>query len=229
LALKPQFTATELELLLSGPEGRKRYFARNINGLPDQIQRVTRRLPGERAPASIVGLITHKAISAWGNLEHEERLTSMLRTWAKEEGMIDEVLINDALRRSMDLLNHFKASELFREMAAAQSLRNEVPFAFSFDDRVVHGVMDALYQSEKGQWVVVDFKTDRIKIEDVDKRTEEYLVQLGLYQTGMQMALGKPPQVIIYYLFPGIPIEIDGDALLEARVKVHNLFSELSA
>jgi len=104
-----------------------------------------------------------------------------------------------------------------------------VPFAFSLDDRLVHGVVDALYQSEEGQWVVVDFKTDRIKIEDVDKRTEEYLVQLGLYQAGMQMALGKPPQVIVYYLFPGIPIEIDGDALLEARAKVHNLFNELSA
>jgi len=113
-------------------------------------------------------------------------------------------------------------------MSAAQSLRNEVPFAFSLDDRVVHGVVDALYQSEEGQWVVVDFKTDRIKIEDVDKRTEEYLVQLGLYQAGMQMALGKPPQVIIYYLFPGVPIEIDGDVLLEARAKVHNLFNELS-
>lgn len=228
LALKLQFTATELELLLSGPEGRKRYFAHNINGLPDQIQRVTRRLPGERAPAWIVGLITHKAIGAWDNLEHEKRLASMLRTWAKEEGLIDEVLINDALRRSMDLLNQFKASDLFRDMAAAQSLRNEVPFAFSLDDRVVHGVADALYQSEKGQWVVVNFKTDRIEIEDVDKRTEEYLVQLGLYQAGMQMALGKPPQVIIYYLFPGVPIEIDGDRLLERRAEVHNLFNELN-
>jgi len=103
-----------------------------------------------------------------------------------------------------------------------------VPFAFNLDDRVVHGVVDALYQSsEKGQWVVVDFKTDRIKIEDVDKRTEEYLVQLGLYQAGMQMALGKPPQVIVYYLFPGVPVEIDGDRLLERRAEVHNLFSEL--
>jgi len=228
LALKPQFTATELELLLSGPEGRKRHFAHNISGLPEQIQRVTRRLPGERAPAWIVGLITHKAMSAWDNLEHEERLINMLRTWAKEEGLIDEVLINDALRRSMDLLNQFKASDLFRDMAAAQSLRNEVPFAFNFDDRLVHGVVDALYQSEEEQSVLVDFKTDRIEMEDVDKRTEEYLVQLGLYQTGMQMALGKPPQVIVYYLFPGVPIEIDGDRLLEARAKVHNLFNELS-
>jgi len=193
------------------------------------MHRVTRRLPGERAPAWIMGLITHKAISAWDNLEHEERLASMLRTWAREEGLIDEILINDALRRSMDLLNQFKASDLFREMAAAQSLRNEVPFAFSLEDRVVHGVVDALYQSEKGQWVLVDFKTDRIEMEEVDKRTEEYLVQLGLYQTGMQMALGKPPQVILYYLVPGIPIEIDGDRLLEARAKVHNLFNELSA
>ena len=103
-----------------------------------------------------------------------------------------------------------------------------MPFAFSLDDRVVHGVVDALYQSEKGQWVVVDFKTDRIEMEDVDKRTEEYLVQLGLYQTGMQMALGKPPQVVVYYLFPGVPIEIDGDRLFEVLAKVHNLFSELN-
>jgi len=152
----------------------------------------------------------------------------MLRTWAKEQGMIDEVLINDALRRSMDLLNQFKASELFREMAAAQSLRSEVPFAFGLDARVVHGVVDALYESENGQWAVVDFKTDRIKIEGVAKRTEEYLVQLSLYQAGMQMALGKPLQVVIYYLFPGVPIVIDGDRLFEVLAKVHNLFSELS-
>ena len=113
-------------------------------------------------------------------------------------------------------------------MAAAQSLRNEVPFAFSLDARLVHGVIDALYQSEEGQWVLLDFKTDRIKIEYVDKRTEEYLVQLGLYQAGMQMVPGKPPQVIIYYLFPGLPIEIDGDRLLERRAEVHYLFNELN-
>ena len=42
----------------------------------------------------------------------------------------------------MALLNQFKASDVFREMAAAQSLRNEVPFAFSLDDRVVLGVSE---------------------------------------------------------------------------------------
>ena len=39
----------------------------------------------------------------------------------------------------------------------------------------------------------------------------------------------EPPQVIIYYLFPGVPIEIDGDRLLEVRAKVHNLLNELNA
>jgi len=228
LALKGDFTATELNRLLSGPEGRKQHFDRYISGLPERIPRVTRRLPGERAPARIVGDITHQAIGTWNILEDEELVRRMLRTWAMERGLVNEVLINDATTRSIGLLDRFKASHLFADLQAPRSRRHEVPFAFSLDGRVIHGVVDAVFHSKDDQWFMVDFKTDRIKPEDLAERTEDYLVQLGLYQAGIEQALGESPRVVVYYLFPGVPIEIDRDRLLEARAQVEALFSDLS-
>ena len=71
-------------------------------------------------------------------------------------------------------------------------------------------------------------RSDRITPEDVGERTEEYLVQLGLYQAGIEQALGESPRVVIYYLFSGVPFEVDSGMLEEARAEVETLLSELS-
>lgn len=127
----------------------------------------------------------------------------------------------------LGLLDRFNASDLFAEMAAARSRRHEVPFAFTLDGRVIRVFVHALYQSCSGEWFLVDFKTDGINAEDVAKKTDEYLVQLGLHQAGIEEALEKSPKVIVYYLFPRVPIEIDKDRPLEAQAQVDSLFSGL--
>ncbi len=99
----------------------------------------------------------------------------------------------------------------------------------SLDGRVIHGAVDALFHSRDGHWFIVDFKTDRIKREDVGEKTDEYLVQLGLYQAGIEQALGESPRVVVYYLFPGVPVEIDAGRLAAARDEVGTLFSSLRA
>jgi ATP-dependent helicase/nuclease subunit A len=227
LAMKEEFTATELNRLQQGEEGRKEHFERDISGLPEQIRRVTRLRPGERAPAWIVGDITHKAIGAWDVLTDEDLLHDNLRTWAVEEGLLDDVLINDAIKRSVGLLDRFKASHLYADMQTAPTRRHEVPFAFSLDGKVIRGVADALFRSRDRHWFIVDFKTDRIKREDVGEKTDEYLVQLGLYQGGIEKALGESPRVVVYYLFPGVAAEIDAGRLAAARDEVETLFSNL--
>jgi len=228
LTLKTEFTATELNRLLQGEDGRERHFQRYIAGLPEQIRRVTRRRPGERAPAWIVGEITHKAIQAWNILKDEELVSRMVSTWAAKEGLSDQLLINDAATRSMRLLDQFKASALFADMDSAATRRHEVPFAFRLDGRVIHGVVDAVFHSRDGHWFIVDFKTDRIRPEDVGDRTEEYLVQLGLYRAGIEKGLGDSPRVIAYFLFPGVSMEIDADRLAEARDKMAMLYRQRS-
>jgi len=105
---------------------------------------------------------------------------------------------------------------------------HEVPVALSLDGRVIRGAVDAVFHSRDDQWFLVDFKADRIKPEGVAERTEEYLVQLGLYQAGAEQPLGESPRVIVYYLFPGVPMEINRDRLLDAQGQVEALFSGLS-
>lgn len=227
LTLKTEFTATELNRMLQGEDGRERHFQRYIAGLPERINMVTRRRPGERAPAWIVGEITHKATQAWNILKDEDLVSRMVRTWAVKEGLSDHLLINDAATRSMHLLDRFKASALFVDMGTAPTRRHEVPFAFSLDRRVIHGAVDALFRSRDGHWSIVDFKTDRIRPEDVGDRTQEYLVQLALYQDAIEMALGESLRVIVYYLFPGIAIEVDKDKLREAGSRVEMFFCDL--
>jgi hypothetical protein len=51
---------------------------------------------------------------------------------------------------------------------------------------------------------------------------------LGLYEAGIEKALAESPRVVVYYLFPGVPMEIDAGRLEEARDEVATLFSSLS-
>lgn len=60
------------------------------------------------------------------------------------------------------------------------------------------------------------------------KKADEYLVQPGLYQVGMEKALGESPRVLAYYPFVRVPVDIHIDRLAKARAQVESLIRQLS-
>jgi len=89
-------------------------------------------------------------------------------------------------------------------IAHRQSLRREIPFCMAVpaawverlagegEERVVvQGMIDALIEAPEGVWVV-DFKTDAVSGEALQRRAEEYTAQMALYAQAVQRILRQP-------------------------------------
>lgn len=192
------WTPTGLEALA---RDRAEFEQRVLEGAPERIIPVRRRAKIARAPAYIVGEISHRALQRWRFPHNTPNLDTILERYARERGLSDENEIDDAVRQARGILARFANSELFQEMTNASTRYQELPFVISRQGRIVHGSMDAVYQRADGIWRVVDFKTDRLPKDDAHLYTlEHYAVQLALYLEAVKMQFDAPSQICACYI-----------------------------
>ncbi|ATP39107.1 helicase-exonuclease AddAB subunit AddA [Solibacillus sp. R5-41] len=104
---------------------------------------------------------------------------------------------------------------------AKQTLR-EVPFTWSLKDaegdaQIIQGVIDCLFEDEFGQWVLLDYKTDRIEsgiLDDLEKikqkMTKTYHIQLNYYQQAIESIKHvKVSERLLYLYSIGKEVKID--------------------
>ena len=65
-----------------------------------------------------------------------------------------------------------------------------------------------LYESD-GVWYVLDYKTASVPADAVKKHAERYRIQLGAYAQAVESRTGQAPIVQLYYLHPGVLVQID--------------------
>jgi ATP-dependent helicase/nuclease subunit A len=75
-----------------------------------------------------------------------------------------------------------------RARAAARALR-EVPFAIQSGDVTLEGYADMVIETAEGL-EIVDWKTDQISPDQIERRLEDYRLQAGLYAWGLGRATG---------------------------------------
>jgi ATP-dependent exoDNAse (exonuclease V) beta subunit len=100
----------------------------------------------------------------------------------------------------------------------------ELPFAFQLAGRsgssvTWQGVIDRLYQTGDGTWVLEDYKTDDIPSSALEQRVRAYHRQLALYWEAVRRAKGLEPVVRITFLRHGVSFDLeraDLEAALEA-------------
>lgn len=108
-----------------------------------------------------------------------------------------------------DILRFF-ASDIGQQFASAVTLRREIPFTRSVvdtegDAQIIQGIIDCLYQKPTGEWILLDYKTDRAtgsmkSAASLKKElTKRYEVQLNTYKQAVEDILQiKVSQSIIY-------------------------------
>lgn len=132
-----------------------------------------------------------------------------------------EISEKDTESISPELIGGFFKTELGRRMTAAYEkgrLYREAPFEIavdasvyepslpvgSGDEIIVQGAIDCYFEEADGI-VLVDYKTDRFKGDNIDAfaaaKAEEYAVQLELYRTAIEKILKKPVKETYLYLF----------------------------
>jgi ATP-dependent helicase/nuclease subunit A len=83
-----------------------------------------------------------------------------------------------------------------RARTAARALR-EVPFAIQSGDVTLEGYADMVIETAEGL-EIVDWKTDQISPDQIERRLEDYRLQAGLYAWGLSRATGRHVHRVTY-------------------------------
>jgi len=175
---------------------------------PRRIWRVVPRAKRPQAPAWVVGTLTHAALCHW-RFADDEGLTSFLRPFALEAGVVDEEQIHASIQETARMLRRFQAHPLWAELDAAQRW-HEVPFSIVEDGRPENGIIDLLYCIGK-DWKIVEFKTDELRsAAELDSHIQQkaYNDQVRRYVSATHTQLGVEIEAVLVFLNVGGDIAV---------------------
>ena len=154
----------------------------------------------------------------WGTLMHEamQWLPLVQYTQASLTKELDTLVMKGTFTEeernllSDTSLYKFFSSDLGKRLVNAKRIERELPFSMLFEGKRVYdtledgenlflqGIIDTAFE-EDGEWVLVDYKTDRVKSgEDLIKR---YKIQMDLYKEALQRLTGMPVKASYIYSF----------------------------
>lgn len=171
-----------------------------------------------RKPLAIAAADEIVTGAQWGTLMHEAMqwlpvkkytqtsMTDMLDSLRAEGKFSDEErsLLSD---RS---LYRFFNSDLGQRLIASKRVERELPFSMLFDGNRVYpdvetgerlflqGIIDTAFV-EDGQWVLVDYKTDRVK--SGDELISRYKIQMDLYKEALETLTDMSVKASYIYSF----------------------------
>ena len=154
----------------------------------------------------------------WGTLMHEamqwlpvkkytqKSMTTMLDSLQAEGKFSDE---ERSLLSDRSLYGFFN-SDLGQHLIASKRVERELPFSMLFDGNRVYpdvengerlflqGIIDTVFV-EDDQWVLVDYKTDRVK--SGDELIRRYKIQMDLYKEALERLTNMPVKASYIYSF----------------------------
>ena len=154
----------------------------------------------------------------WGTLMHEAMQWLPVKKYT-QQSMIDmldslqaEGKFSDEERSLLSdrSLYGFFNSDLGRRLIASERVERELPFSMLFDGNRVYpdvekgerlflqGIIDTAFV-EDGQWVLVDYKTDRVK--SGDELIRRYKIQMDLYKEALERLTNMPVKASYIYSF----------------------------
>jgi len=168
------------------------------------------KLDDRKLTSAEIGTAMHTAMQHLDiHLEHKKETIDRFIS-----GLEDRQLLTSNEARSIkpeDIRTFLESSIAIRLRLASQMLR-EVPFTYGMKDedgdvQILQGIADCLFQEEDGDWVLLDYKTDRIKGVFVTESSviremqHRYAMQLSLYQQAIEEILSIKIKEKILYLF----------------------------
>jgi ATP-dependent helicase/nuclease subunit A len=109
-------------------------------------------------------------------------------------------------------------SPLFERLRSGR-VETEKPFSLEIGGLLIEGRIDAVGIDAEGRSLLVDYKTNRVSLEEVPSEARGYELQMGIYGLAAR-SLGYPvEEAVLYFLEPGVehPVPVD-PAAVEARV-----------
>lgn len=154
----------------------------------------------------------------WGTLMHEAMQWLPVKTYTQQSmtDMLDslqaEGKFSDDERSVLSdrSLYTFFNSDIGKRLIASNRVERELPFSMLFDGSLVYpdvesgeqlflqGIIDTAFV-EDDQWVLVDYKTDRVK--SGDELIRRYKIQMDLYKEALETLTNMPVKASYIYSF----------------------------
>lgn len=175
-------------------------------------------LPSEETAISAAqrGTLMHKVLQKMGI---EKKSADAVTVCVHE--MADKGVIDQQLKEYVDTqkIAEFLHSDIADRARKSSKCLFEAPFCLqlsaeeagvmdSKDAVIVQGVIDLCFVEDK-QWIIVDYKTDRVSVTDAKAAAEKYRVQLELYQKALERITRMDvKQKYIYYLESNMAVDL---------------------
>lgn len=160
----------------------------------------------EKVSSARKGTITHLCLQKLNEKEQytEEKINQIL------EGLVLKNIITIKEKETINVtqIYNFTKSTIWKELEQAKLVEKEKTFYINIpaneiyendikDNILVQGIIDLYYINEKGELILVDYKTDYVKEEK--ELIEKYKVQLELYKKALEKSLDRKVEKIYIY------------------------------
>jgi ATP-dependent exoDNAse (exonuclease V) beta subunit len=133
---------------------------------------------------------------------------------------------------ALALAERFRLSEIGAAAAKARVKAHEWDFVLAAYDVVLRGQIDLWFESGR-ELVIVDYKTDRVQPPIAGDSIRGYTLQLQIYASALERALGRAPsRAVLHFLRPNIIVDVDisplarsaaFDKVMELKTAQHRL------
>ena len=113
------------------------------------------------------------------------------------------------IKRAGEMVKEALNSPLLQRVIKSGNYQKEVPFTYKNNGTIFEGVMDVVFKEEDGL-VVLDFKTDLVKKDELNSKIGHYKPQTKVYLDAIKTIFGKQPkEVILFFLHLMEPVSLN--------------------
>ncbi|MBL8161866.1 MAG: UvrD-helicase domain-containing protein, partial [Anaerolineae bacterium] len=181
---------------------RRKFLGSVLHDAPDRIEQISAREQRATVSQRIIGEIVHQVLGIWRFPSQDNDLEKTLQSYAWGLGIVHPGQQKYAVQEARALLNRMQGSDVYEWLQAALQVHRELPFVFRSDERIIHGVLDVLFQRADGSWGIIDYKTSYVEgfhaTKDanlVRQHARRYYLQVGVYAAAVREQLGLTPDV----------------------------------
>jgi ATP-dependent helicase/nuclease subunit A len=175
------------------------------------------------------GIVVHRVCERWTGTESIlDRLHQVL-----EDFSFPKELRARAYEELADELVRYAESHLAEWLRRASPVWSEWPFYLRLKGKSrtwdVHGQVDKVL-SVDGRMILVDYKTNRVAGQDVDRLAEHYRWQVQLYAWAVGRSLGPVEEAYLYFTDPGVlrPVDVRPATVEDTLARVDERLQMLS-
>ncbi|MBN4054350.1 UvrD-helicase domain-containing protein [Nitrospira defluvii] len=166
-----------------------------------------------REMGKLIGRLAHLFLERWDFSAPVDDFRALLSPFVKEQSTQNDFSDDEIYSELEAIFAVFFRSPAYQELSEAKIVGREMPFLMPWEDQVMEGVIDLVYEKE-GQLFIADYKTDRIQKEDLTRAAEKYRHQVEIYPKAVGQALQRPVAAMCFiFLRIGetVTITVDGE------------------